>query len=108
MASGHNRPKGGMRNMNVNLMQANILAPQDMMIVFLIVLILFGPKNLPKLASSMGRAIRDFKSGLAGVDQEIREQMEKSEVVETKAQVEHKAEVQTPESKPTVTTEKTD
>ncbi len=52
---------------------------QELLVVMVIVLIIFGPKNLPKLASSMGKAIRDFKSGLSGVDDEIRGAMDEAE-----------------------------
>lgn len=48
----------------------------EIFIVLVIVLIIFGPKNLPRLAKSMGSAIRDFKSSLGGVDREINETMD--------------------------------
>ena len=42
-------------------------------IIFAIVLIFFGPKRLPQLAKSIGRAITDFKRGL----HEVRDDIEK-------------------------------
>lgn len=51
----------------------------EMVIVLVVVLLVFGPKNLPKLANSMGRAITDFKKGLSGIDREIREEVERAE-----------------------------
>ncbi len=36
----------------------------EILIVFLIILLLFGASRLPKLARSMGQAGKEFKSGL--------------------------------------------
>ncbi len=36
----------------------------EILIVFLIILVLFGASRLPKLARSMGQAGKEFKSGL--------------------------------------------
>ncbi|HEV3473179.1 MAG TPA: twin-arginine translocase TatA/TatE family subunit [Actinomycetota bacterium] len=38
--------------------------PTEILIVFLIILLLFGASRLPKLARSMGQAGKEFKSGL--------------------------------------------
>jgi sec-independent protein translocase protein TatA len=35
-----------------------------------VVLIFFGPSRLPGLGNSLGKAIRGFKSGMKGVDEE--------------------------------------
>ena len=39
----------------------NLVGP-DMMVVLLIVLLLFGAKRLPELASGMGRAVKEFSA----------------------------------------------
>lgn len=41
---------------------------QELVIVFLIVMILFGAKRLPELADGMGRAIKNFKRASAEED----------------------------------------
>jgi sec-independent protein translocase protein TatA len=46
---------------------------QELIVVLLIVLVLFGPKRLPEIGSSLGRGIRGFKDSLSG-----REQLESS------------------------------
>jgi sec-independent protein translocase protein TatA len=38
---------------------------QELLIILVIVLIVFGAKNLPILGSNMGRAISNFKRGLS-------------------------------------------
>ena len=40
-----------------------LLAGQDLVIVLLIILVLFGSSQLPKLARSVGEASREFKKG---------------------------------------------
>jgi sec-independent protein translocase protein TatA len=40
----------------------------EMVLIFAVLLLLFGAKRLPELASGMGRGIRDFKRSLNGVD----------------------------------------
>lgn len=76
------------------------VGPQEMMYVLIIVLIIFGPKNLPKLASAMGRAIRDFKSGLAGVDDELRKTAEEADApVETRALPGERRDIRTGETR---------
>jgi sec-independent protein translocase protein TatA len=46
------------------------LGPFEMILVFAVLLLLFGAKRLPELASGMGKGIRDFKRSLNGVDEE--------------------------------------
>jgi TatA/E family protein of Tat protein translocase len=52
------------------------ISQSQIFIVLIIVLIIFGPKNLPRLARSLGGALRDFKSGLGGVEKDIDEAAE--------------------------------
>ena len=41
----------------------------ELLIVFGIVLVLFGARRLPELGSGVGRAIRNFKAGISGKDE---------------------------------------
>jgi len=41
----------------------------ELMIVLGIVIVLFGARRLPELGSGVGKAIRNFKSGLSGQDE---------------------------------------
>ena len=89
--------------MHDQVLQAGMfgIGPQEMLFVMVIVLLLFGPKNLPKLASSMGRAIRDFKSGLAGVDEDLHNTMNdvNADPAQTKAATGQVRDVRTGEAK---------
>ena len=40
------------------------LGPTELIIIFLIVLILFGARRIPDIAKGLGRGIKDFKSAL--------------------------------------------
>jgi len=54
------------------------IGPFEMVIIFLVVLIIFGPKSLPKIGQALGRGIREFKDaakGLTADDDEPRRQV---------------------------------
>jgi sec-independent protein translocase protein TatA len=42
-----------------------------MIILFVIVLLIFGPKNLPKIGQALGRGIREFKDAARGLSSEM-------------------------------------
>jgi sec-independent protein translocase protein TatA len=41
----------------------------ELVLIFAVLLLLFGAKRLPELASGMGRGIRDFKRAVNGMDE---------------------------------------
>jgi TatA/E family protein of Tat protein translocase len=40
---------------------------QEILVVMVIALIVLGPKKLPEMARSVGKGIREFKGGMAGL-----------------------------------------
>ena len=46
------------------------LGVQELVIILVIALVLFGPGKLPQIGSGLGKAIRDFKKGINGEDSE--------------------------------------
>jgi sec-independent protein translocase protein TatA len=50
-----------------------MLAGQDLMILLAIAFFIFGGKKLPEIGSGLGKALRDFKDGLNGIEREIPE-----------------------------------
>ena len=46
------------------------IGPMELVLVFLVVVLLFGGKKIPEIAKGLGKGIRDFKSSLAGNDEE--------------------------------------
>ncbi len=55
----------------------------ELLVVFGIVVVLFGARRLPELGAGVGKAIKNFKEGLAGKD-EIDVTPQKEEVSEGK------------------------
>ena len=51
----------------------------EILIVLVIALIIFGAGKLPEIGSGIGNAIRNFKTGVAEVDIEEKEEPEKIE-----------------------------
>ena len=45
------------------------LGPLELGIILAIVVILFGAKRLPEVGSGIGKAIKNFKSGISGKDE---------------------------------------
>lgn len=43
----------------------------ELIIIFLVVLVLFGPKAIPRLAQAIGSGIRELKDAMSGVSREI-------------------------------------
>src|SRR5579863_6193883 len=50
----------------------DILAPTHILLILVVALIVLGPKRLPEVGRSLGRGLRDFRSGLQGVQDEAR------------------------------------
>lgn len=61
-------------------------SPAEWIIILVVVLLLFGGSQLPKLARNLGEAQREFKKGLSeGMKKSDDEKSEKSEKSETSA-----------------------
>jgi sec-independent protein translocase protein TatA len=44
----------------------------EILLVFLVVLLLFGAKRLPEIGSSLGKGIREFKGSLREIENELK------------------------------------
>jgi len=44
------------------------LGIQELLVILVIALVIFGPSKLPQIGSGLGKAIRDFKKGVSGDD----------------------------------------
>jgi sec-independent protein translocase protein TatA len=55
----------------------DLFTPMHLLVLFAIVFFLFGAKRLPDLGKSMGRGIREFRSGIAGLSDAEPEQLDK-------------------------------
>ena len=41
------------------------LGVPELLIILVVVLLIFGPKNLPKLGSSLGKTVRNIREGMS-------------------------------------------
>ncbi len=57
---------------------------QELILILLIILIVFGAKRLPELARSMGKALTEFKKGMKEVGKEA--ELEEEEEEENKTE----------------------
>lgn len=53
-------------------MLGDIIQPTHLLLILVVALIVLGPKRLPEVGRSLGRGLRDFRSGLQGVQDEAR------------------------------------
>jgi sec-independent protein translocase protein TatA len=48
------------------------LGAQELLLILVIILVLFGAKRIPEMARGLGRSLSEFKKGVREVDEEIR------------------------------------
>ena len=51
----------------------------ELLIILVIIIVLFGPGRIGKVAGELGKGIRSFKDGLANKDEEKKEDENKAE-----------------------------
>ena len=52
------------------------LGPWELLVIFLVILLLFGAKRLPEIAQGMGKGIREFKRALRDTSEELKGPLE--------------------------------
>lgn len=70
------------------------IGPMELAIVVIVALIIFGPKKLPELGSSLGRGMREFKSSITGDDEQRPEGADKPRLAATTEQADQEIPVQ--------------
>lgn len=45
----------------------------ELLIILVVVLLIFGPKNLPKLGSALGKTVKNLREGVGGAKAEVEE-----------------------------------
>jgi sec-independent protein translocase protein TatA len=51
------------------------LGGQEMILIFFVVLLIFGPKKLPELFRSLGKSLKEFKKASSEIEDDIRTAM---------------------------------
>ena len=49
-----------------------LLAPWHIILIVVVILLLFGGKKIPELMRGLGRATREFKDAMNGIEREVR------------------------------------
>lgn len=55
-----------------------IIGYQEILIIALIILLLFGGSKIPELMRGMGKGVKSFKDGMAGIDDDSKKDEKKS------------------------------
>ena len=58
------------------------LGVPELLIILVVALLIFGPKNLPKLGNALGRTVKGVREGMGGSKKEIVEEVEEEAVQE--------------------------
>jgi sec-independent protein translocase protein TatA len=56
------------------------IGPAELILIFVIALIVFGPKKLPEIGRSVGKALREFKKTSEEIKGRIEEEIQASEI----------------------------
>lgn len=54
--------------MTLNYILLGFIGTQEILIIALIVLLLFGGAKIPQLMKGLGRGVKEFKDGVSGID----------------------------------------
>jgi sec-independent protein translocase protein TatA len=60
------------------------LGSQEMILIFLALLLLFGAKKIPELARGLGKGIREFKDATKDVRENIEDSLKETDTHSTK------------------------
>lgn len=67
------------------------LGVPELVIILVVILLIFGPKNLPKLGSAIGKTFKNLKDGMDGAKGDDKEESEeKAQTVEAVTEDEKK------------------
>ena len=60
-------------------MIALFIGTTELILIALIVLLLFGGTQIPKLMNGLGKGVKSFKDGMNGKDEEVKNEERKAE-----------------------------
>lgn len=52
---------------------------QELIVIVLIVLLLFGGKKIPELMKGLGKGVKSFKDGVSGIEEDLKADTKKEE-----------------------------
>ena len=63
------------------------MGPFELILIVVVILIIFGPKNLPKIGSALGKTVKSLREGMAFDKKDDEEVEEIIEIVEDEPEV---------------------
>lgn len=54
------------------------IGPQELLLIFLVALLLFGARRIPEIGSALGKGIREFKGSVKDIENEINRPADRS------------------------------
>ena len=84
----------------LNMQLSGMIGGQEILIILLIVLVLFGGKKIPELMKGLGKGVREYKDAVNSVEKDLStnpnstnpKELNKEEVIENqKEEIEEKA-----------------
>ncbi len=54
------------------------IGTQELIVIFLVALIFLGPKKIPEIAKSLGKALREFRNASSDLKEEIEKEIEET------------------------------
>ena len=84
-----------------NCMKILGMGVPELLIILVVILLIFGPKNLPKLGSALGKTVKNLREGMGAGEKDVEEAADDEEVVEVVEEV-----VEEPAAAPTKTVKK--
>ena len=54
-----------------NIYLAGMIGPQEIILILLVVLILFGGKKIPELMKGLGKGVKEYKKAVNGIEDEV-------------------------------------
>ena len=74
--------KGYIYIMTNQLLVLGNMGGQEILIIALIILLLFGGKKIPELMRGLGKGVSQFKKGMNDIEQEINAEPKKNEEIQ--------------------------
>jgi TatA/E family protein of Tat protein translocase len=68
------------------------IGPAELILIFVIALLVFGPKKLPEIGRQVGKALREFKKTSEEIKGRIEEEIEASEIKDLRKDIQSGAE----------------
>lgn len=77
----------------------------ELLLIFVIALLLFGPRKLPEIGKTLGKALNEFKRASNDLQRSLEEEIAVDELKQTKREIESAAALTAPASAPAAAAE---